>query len=367
MNLPFHKRIGPVFLISSVLILSSESFHVPPRTYSNAFVYPPAAINPKNTKLTVSLRATVAESETKTTNDGSQRIWYKRADGNWKPRIDIRDLKIGQRLFCTKLRNELLDGKTGPKLFYECGVGQMDSNGKWQVINGMLRLGKAGMKSSVVKKKKSRLKAKADDVSGLIPLYVSRVHLANGKFEVSTEIPDMDKGQREKIPASSLQPGQELIGTVKKVKPYGVFVDVGASRNGLLHISTVAELFGCYVNKEKGLTGECGLERGAKIQVAVQSNVNKRLALDFTQNVKDELAREREREAEAKLQAEKEKEKLNTKVVVEIADVEANMWAQFAAAPGYVEEEDKEVDYDYDYSRYDEERDIEDSLGLDSY
>lgn len=353
-------------------MLSSESFQVPahvPSGNNSICRY----VDTSKCTATVSLKSTAAAgTEIKTIKVDTQRIWYKRGDGNWKPRIDIQDLKIGQRLFCTKLKNEFRSGKTGPKQFYECGVGRVDSNGNWQVVNGMLRLGKAGMKKSFLKKKKKRLKAIVDDVSGLMPLYVSRIHVANGKFEVAYDIPDFEKERREMIPASSLKSGQELVGTIKKVTPYGVFVDVGASRNGLLHISTVSELFGCYIDKEKGLTGECGLERGAKIQVAVQSNANKRLALDFTQKVKDDRARELEREAQAKITAEREKDKENMKVVMELSDAEADeaaMWSQFAAAPGLTEEDDEE-DYDDDVeynSRYDEERDIEDSLGLDSY
>jgi predicted RNA-binding protein with RPS1 domain len=75
-------------------------------------------------------------------------------------------------------------------------------------------------------------------------------------------------------PASLLQPKQELVGTVTRIVPYGVFVDVGANRRGLLHIQKVADLYGHYIDKEQGLE-EAGLERGARIRVAVLSNEKK--------------------------------------------------------------------------------------------
>eukprot|EP00969_Alexandrium_andersonii_P192142 8487034-Alexandrium_andersonii.AAC.1 len=38
-----------------------------------------------------------------------------------------------------------------------------------------------------------------------------------------------------------LEVGQKLIGTVRQIEDFGAFVDVGASGNGLLHVSNVAE------------------------------------------------------------------------------------------------------------------------------
>ena len=43
------------------------------------------------------------------------------------------------------------------------------------------------------------------------------------------------------IALESLQPGQLLQGKIRSVTPYGMFVDVGAERDGLVHISEMSE------------------------------------------------------------------------------------------------------------------------------
>jgi len=45
------------------------------------------------------------------------------------------------------------------------------------------------------------------------------------------------------VSMNSLQPGQALQGTVRRIMPYGAFVSVGAERDGLVHISEMAEGF----------------------------------------------------------------------------------------------------------------------------
>ncbi len=90
----------------------------------------------------------------------------------------------------------------------------------------------------------------------------------------------------------SMKPGQEVVGTVKKLVPYGALVDIGANRLGLLHIKKVADLYGGYIDKEKGLK-EAGLELGTKIKAQIESNEKKRLFLDFTTEVKEEAEKDR--------------------------------------------------------------------------
>jgi small subunit ribosomal protein S1 len=48
---------------------------------------------------------------------------------------------------------------------------------------------------------------------------------------------------KAKRPLSELEIGEEVTGTVKSVRDYGCFVDVGASSDGLLHISQAADVF----------------------------------------------------------------------------------------------------------------------------
>ena len=308
-------------------------------------------------------------------NDGSQddkRVWYQRGDGMWRPRVDIHDLRVGQRMFCTKLEDgiDLLDGKTGAKLFYDCGVGRFvkGRNGetRMKAVNGMLRIGGPRMKASVVRKKKQKL-VKQERELNMIPMFVSRIRPEEGRFEVTANIEDtLEEKSDRKTSASSLKVGEELIGRIYKLTPYGAFIDVGASRNGLLHIQTVADFFGTYIDKQKGLTKN-GLEVGARVKVVVQSNEKKRLSFDFTDTAKKEqkslLEKERIKEEASKQENEKVDMEFSS---ADLESDEAAMWAQFAAAPS-LEENDEDEDDDSYYSDYDEDRDIESSLGLDYY
>lgn len=264
-------------------------------------------------------------------------------------------------------------------VFFECGVARMDEKGKWQIVNGMLRLGKKSMKPSVVKKKAARFRNRESGTE----VYVSRIYPESGRFEVVTKVEDLDllvESKEPIIPASSLMQKQEMVGTVISVHSYGVMVNVGANRNGLLHIQKVADLMGKYIDKKEGLE-ESGLERGAKIRVSIESNEKKRLFLDFTPDVKAEAAEDLNREKEENQRKEKEKRrkieeravaKAEVKAATEVAntdmsDEDAASWAEFAALPITPVSDDPYDDYNDNTSSYDEERDIEDALGLDSW
>ncbi len=169
-------------------------------------------------------------------------------------------------------------------VFFECGVGRVNSKGQWKIVTGMLRLGARGQKKSVVAKRIAKLRKQP------LELFVSKVDVHRGRFEVcmsKQEALQENKNVVKKISASTLKPGQEVVGRVVMLKPYGAMVDVGANRNGLLHIVKVADLYERYIDKEKGLE-EAGLKVGTKIRVCVASNANKRLFFDFTQDVKRE-------------------------------------------------------------------------------
>ena len=186
--------------------------------------------------------SSVMKSDCKETKRDS-RLWYKRANGMWRPRINIEDLKVGQRLFATKLDNayDLLDGKTGPKLFYECGVGRFthivnEEKEKIQIMrpcNGMLRLGGPNLKPSVVKKKRDRLvklqkrtfignDSEEDTGIKMLPVWVTRVFPSTGRFEITTseeeamQIAAASKSDYgiTKVSASKLVIGQERTGKV---------------------------------------------------------------------------------------------------------------------------------------------------------
>jgi len=198
--------------------------------------------------------------------------YYKSPDG-WKKRIQLNELEVGQQLSGEKVpRTDLLNGKTGPKMFFECGVGRVDSKGRWKMVNAMLRLGKNN-KPSKIHKRVKRLSA------GPVELFVYKIRMDHGMLEVLLSEEALDRelakdSSKSIVSAASLQVGQELIGKVVELRSYGCLVDVGANRRGLLHIQKVADLYGKYIDKEKGLEN-AGLEKGAEIRVAVASNEKK--------------------------------------------------------------------------------------------
>ena len=311
--------------------------------------------------------------------------FYKEAEPDrrgrpiWRERKLLSDLKIGDRLE-GYIVQELLDGKTGPKLFLECGVGRYNpKTGTWKLANAMLRLGNRNAKTSVTQKRVARLRKMKT-----IECFVNRIRLGNGELEVVLKEEDVDYDRPKKVSAASIKAGQELVGKVQRLVPHGAFVDVGANRLGFLHIQKVADLYGAYIKQAQGLK-DAGLERGAKIKVVVESNEKKRLLLDFTADVKEEAAQEEIRRQEEKEQEEqRQQEAAAAKAVVStpvantdsLADTieEATSSISNSESP----EDDNEDPYaeyaadysDYsadDYDSYDEERDIEDSLGLGTY
>jgi ribosomal protein S1 len=67
---------------------------------------------------------------------------------------------------------------------------------------------------------------------------------------------------KPKIPLSELVIGDEYTGTVKSVRDYGCFVDIGAASDGLLHISQAADYFvdDIYALFEQGQEIKCRIQ-----------------------------------------------------------------------------------------------------------
>ena len=49
--------------------------------------------------------------------------------------------------------------------------------------------------------------------------------------------------RRDVLDIGDLKPGMELMGTVRNVIDFGVFVDIGVHQDGLVHISEVSDKF----------------------------------------------------------------------------------------------------------------------------
>jgi predicted RNA-binding protein with RPS1 domain len=312
---------------------------------------------------------------------------YKREDGQWKRRKDISELRIGQRLFASRLpQSDLLNGKTGAKVFFECGVGTYDDSSGWSIINGMMRVGGRETKNAVVQKRLKRLKTIKNLNFTLFEVYVSRIRLPEKRFEVLPTYEEAMNYEKvvapRRIPISSLQPGQELVGKIIRVEPYGAIIDVGANKYGLLHIKTVAKLTGTKdVYQPNGLK-EFGIVRNAQVRVSVLSNgykqyKNSTSAATAQPNTKGKWARQLELDftKEAREEAERDQQEAREKVIEErrarwesrrgIRDRQANLENTSIISPELsatvTAAEEEEAD------DYDEDRELEDTLGLDCY
>jgi predicted RNA-binding protein with RPS1 domain len=294
----------------------------------------------------------------------------KRPKARWQERIDINDLKVGQELN-GEVVEELLEGKTGPKLFFECGVGRTNpKTGKWSIVNGMLRLDRG--KVSVTKKRAARYRKK-----GQVQLFVARVQPECARLEVCTDVEDLKKYSKipPKVSITSLVANQEVVGEVVRLLPYGALIDVGANRRGLLHISKVAELYNRFIKTERGLEN-AGLEKGSRVRLKVASNDKRRLSLDFTDDVIEAAQKSRILDTspddamdsvpdvpDEELAAWEEYAKSQLSNNTQIFDDKLVMEKSIDNQPA-----DSEDDYsDDDDEEYDEDADIEDSLGIGMY
>jgi predicted RNA-binding protein with RPS1 domain len=282
---------------------------------------------------------------------------YKNKSGKWSERHELDELVVGQELECYIVQ-ELLEAKTGAKVFCECGVGRF-RNGRWKIVNALLRLDR---KDSVARKRASRLRKKLS-----FQVFVDRIRPDNDQLEVSLTLPSE---RPKKVSVSSLAVGDEVVGTVVRTEAYGALIDVGANRHGLLHIQRVGDLYSQFIAGEKGLH-KAGVELRAKLRLQVASIEKKRLFLDFTDDAKQEAAKEKERK-----EGRGKKESVNESPEEEAPSAEsldeAAAWAAYATQTQQEETEDSDDDdddddEDYDGDEYDEDRDIEDALGLGRY
>ena len=416
----------------------------------------------------------------KNKNNGDDNKKKKKNGVNpWVPRLELSEVRIGQELIATVVQ-ELLQAKTGPKVFCEVGVGRYrpqyaptadrgsggggttttdnnhdndadedeekekemendagdddDSDRQpnlkekkhryrdWKIVTAMLRLGPGGKKESVARKRASRLRNKP-----YFPVYVSRIRTANDALEVclspeeAREVARNDEAKRrgrynndndndnnnnnpEETNAigwkGGVLPGQIVTGRVVRVEDYGVLVRIDGiqRRHGLLHIQTVADLLGTYIDKSRGLIETAGLDRGTRVQLQVSrkktatgGKKGKEIALEFTEEAQRAAMEEHRRKNVGhtkdpmKHLATTTGESVATTATATTATntlskEEEEAWAAFASNPMTsgstshgdakgedVYDDDGNDDDDDDDDDYDEDREIEDALGLGSY
>ena len=241
---------------------------------------------------------------------------YKKSSPGWtehpiKYGIPFDKLKVGQRLRGKVMEKSFHQGATGPKIFFNCGVGRIGSANRWRSVNGMLRLGGGG-KSAYAR---SRVKDLAN--KGIMDLYVHKIRTDSGQLEVVLSLDNLEKQltfEEERMPASSLMVGDEMEGRIVKLRPYGALVDVGANRMGMLHCRKVGKLLGKGIYSVGDMEG-AGMGRGATVSVAVESNTSKRLFFDFTPGFKQNVKERKEEKRVENVEKKAARERLDASLV----------------------------------------------------
>jgi len=327
----------------------------------------------------------------------------------YKERLDLDKLTVGQKLPHAVVVQELLQAKTGPKLFVDCGVGRYRprNNAKqrrpddeddspsivtgWHIQTAMLRLGNRSAKPSVTQKRATRLRTKEP-----FSVFVSRIRPDCAQLEVCLTREDAMAtvaNDQTLSSVSSLSVGQTVHGKVLRVEPYGCLVTVdGVNRPGLLHIQQVADCYGFFIDGANGLKttdrNGPGLSVGASVTLQVKQREGKRLLLDYTDQAKEEQRKKREKRSK-KLAADAdtvnpkaEMDEIASPSTAAVATVtessssssgpafsedELAAWAAYAQEGDSEEEEEEDNDYYYEDEKEDEDRDIEDAMGLGSW
>jgi len=282
---------------------------------------------------------------------------YWRPASSYLPRVSLASLRVGDRLRSVRLdkKYDLLSGRTGPKIFFDCGVCRTDADGRAQIVHGMMRLG--GRDGGISRAKKiARLFMPGRELD----LYVTAARVAEGALEVSSSAPPAAAAKKRRR-ASGVAVGEELVGTVARVRDYGVFFDVGANRHGLLHIQSVADTMGKYVDKAEGLKRDCGLTVGTQIKLCVKANNGRKgLSLDFTDETKAVAEAERNPPEEQEV-PEDDMDGEETSALAASAPEDDDS----VASDG--EETYDADDEDYDDQEEDEDGRLEELMGLDSW
>lgn len=100
-------------------------------------------------------------------------------------------------------------------------------------------------------------------------------------------------GGRKGRKLDSFAPGEEVQGTVRSVQPYGAFIDVGAERDGLVHIS---ELRDGFVEKVEDVVKE-----GDSVTVRVKDVDVEKGRLSLTMRSQQSVAQDQEQEKRLRL------------------------------------------------------------------
>ena len=121
---------------------------------------------------------------------------------------------------------------------------------------------------------------------------VTSINYAKGEVSISLRKP---RPQRRKL--DEIQVGKEYDGKVANVTPYGCFVDVGAKKNALLHISRITQ--------EKVQNVRDYVNEGDWVTVHIIGNDKSGLACSMLDKTADEYLNKRQRQQQRKAENQK--------------------------------------------------------------
>ena len=175
------------------------------------------------------------------------------AEANITAPSSVNDLVAGMEVQGTIKRIELYGA------FVDIGVGQ----------DGLLHISQLGRPN--VRNVEDVVK-----VGQVVPVYVLRVEKEAGRIALSLEKPPA-------MPWEAIDEGQVVTGKVVRIERFGVFVDIGAERPGMIHVS---ELASGYVNSPSDV-----VKVGDEVQARIIKINRKKHRIDMSLKALEEPVR----------------------------------------------------------------------------
>ncbi|KAG5188433.1 hypothetical protein JKP88DRAFT_353389 [Tribonema minus] len=226
--------------------------------------------------------------------------------GEHGPLIMLHTLETGQKLSGTVV------GMLPHAAFVSCGVGreiaaedaeQSQAPGaKVKVVNGYLRQADlvegVALETQLVKQAGTQ---RVIRVGQEVEAYVKKAWPSEGRFcltldpcvtpeSVAARAREAQKARQRykqsRAAPGDLEPGKERQGTVTRVYPYGLMLEIGAKRPALLHVSKIAEATG---TKLKLGDDNDFAAVGDKFVVTIISNTDGRIELGYVRKVEPAL------------------------------------------------------------------------------
>lgn len=74
-----------------------------------------------------------------------------------------------------------------------------------------------------------------------VTVRVKEVNVETGRLSLTMLSPEAEKPKKKRVHLRYLEEGQELVGRVNSIVDFGAFIDIGATTDGLVHISQISD------------------------------------------------------------------------------------------------------------------------------